>query len=198
VNQRQLIIVFGLVGLSLAVIIVLLVTGGAPSGAGFDPVDKEGDVVVDGDESTAPEDGQLADVVRAEVLTDGTGITFEATMTSAIPEDVGKGRLEWRWEVIEGSTTWILSANLDDGPVASILSQRTGYGASTRDGTLPGRVSVDGKTISVRLEKQAIANFPTSFNWTLKTSLDADRTEAASAVATDSAPDSGVGQYPPP
>jgi hypothetical protein len=193
-----LIVVFSFVGLALAVIIILLVTGGPPGDGGFNPRDPSSDVVVEG-ERNPPPDLSLADIARADVRPDGDGIIFEATMATAIPDQLKEGGLEWRWEVIEGGTpTWIVSANLDLGPNATVLSQRTDYGASTIDGLLPGTVVVEGSTITIRIERPAIASFPSSFNWTLTTSLDADRTEARSALAKDSAPDGGPGEFPPP
>jgi hypothetical protein len=198
VNPRQLLIVFVLVGLALGVIILLLVTGGAPQG-GFDKSDLADDVVVEGQEDP-PTELQLADVLEADVRQDGTGVAFEATMATEIPERLKDGSgMQWRWEVIEGGkTTWILSANLDLGPNASLVSQTTNYGASTIDGKLPGRLAIDGNKIFIRLEPAAFAGFPGSFNWTLTTSLDADKSESSSALARDSAPDTGIGQYPPP
>ncbi|MEA2434855.1 MAG: hypothetical protein QOG54_2312 [Actinomycetota bacterium] len=196
-NQKQLLVVFVVVGLALAFIVVLLVTGGAPSG-GFDPADAKDDVTVDGTDNP-PDNPTLADVVSADIVADGTGLIFEATMSAPIPEKIEGSGLDWRWEVIEGgATTWIVSASVDDDASAAILNQRTNYGASTSDNTLPGKLTVAGNTISIRLEQAAISGLPTSFNWTLATSLDGDRTEAESAVAHDSAPDTGIGQYPPP
>lgn len=196
-NNKQLAIVASAVAAVLAVIIVLLLTGGAPEGElAKDPA---GDVSVSEGDSP-PQEHSLADIRSARVYLQASQIVFEAEMAVAIPDDLKSERMSWRWEVLEGgSETWIVSANVDGGePVASVLHPQTGYGASTTDDTLPGGIDWTGKTLYVRLNIAEIENFPTTFIWRLESSLDGDRRDPGSAVASDTAPDSGLGEYPPP
>ena len=196
-NAKQLAIVSAIVGVVLIAIIVLLVTGGGP--AGQEAEDASGDVVV-GEGEGAPELTALADIQEASVYEEASQIVFEAEMGTAIPKTIKDGTMEWRWEVSEGGTlTWLVTANVSvKKPVASVTAQQTGYGSSTIDGLLPGRIDYDGSTITVRLTQPEIPKFPTRFTWNLKTTLDGDRADPASATASDTAPESGLGEYPPP
>jgi hypothetical protein len=58
---------------------------------------------------------------------------------------------------------------------------------------MPGSVAIDGDTLTVTLTPADIKAFPEAFNWVLTTTLDADLADPTSAVATDTAPDSGPG-----
>jgi hypothetical protein len=87
--------------------------------------------------------------------------------------------------------TWLVSANVDLGPNVSVVATQAGYQASTVDETLPGEISLDGRTLTVRLTQTEIKGLPTDFDWLLKTSLDGDRTKPTSGLAQDTAPDSG-------
>lgn len=196
-NNKQLAIVATAVAAVLGVIIVLLVTGGPPEGElAKDPA---GDVSVSEGDSP-PQEHSLADIRSARVYFHASQIVFEAEMAVAIPEDLESERMSWRWEILEGgSETWIVSANVGGGePVASVLHPQTGYGASTNDDTFPGGIDWTGKTLYVRLNAAGIENFPAMFTWRLEASLDGDRRDPRSAVASDTAPDSGLGEYPPP
>ena len=196
-NAKQLGIVAAIVGVVLIAIIVLLVTGGAP--AGQESQDSSGDVVVS-DGQAPPGQTDLADIREATVYEEASQIVFEAKMGAAIPKNLKDQTMEWRWEVSEGGTlTWLVTANISVGkPVASVTAQQSDYGSSTIDGLLPGRIDYDGNTITVRLTQPEIPKFPTRFTWNLKTTLDGDRADAASATASDTAPESGLGEYPPP
>lgn len=181
----------------LALIIVLLVTGGPPEGELAR--DRAGDVSMS-DGASPPADSSFADVLSARVYLEASQIVFEAEMAAPIPTALNKQSMTWRWEVLEeGSETWVVSANSSgDDPVASLLSTQGSYGASTNDDTLPGGIDWTGKRLYVRLNASQIENFPTAFTWRLETSLDANRRDPASAVASDTAPESGLGEYPPP
>ncbi len=196
-NAKQLAIVGSIVAAVLIAVIVLLVTGGPPPGALTK--DPKNDVEVGGGEDP-PGDTTLADVRVAKVDLVASQIVFEAEMAAPIPKRLKDQSMEWRWEILEGGTqTWVVTASISvDEPVASVLQQATGYGASTVDQTLAGGVDFTDRTLFVRLNAQQIPGFPTAFTWRLTTSLDADRADPASAVATDTAPASGLGEYPPP
>lgn len=196
-NNRQLAVVATVVAAVLAVIIVLLVTGGPPvEELAKDP---SGDVTLS-DGPAAPPDRSLADVRSAQVYLKASQIVFEAEMAAPIPRSLKNETMSWRWEILEGgSETWIVSANISvKEPIASILGTQSGYGASTNDETLPGGIDSTGNRLFVRLNPTEIDGFPSEFTWRLTTSLDGDRGDAGSAVASDSAPESGLGQYPPP
>ncbi|HWC13573.1 MAG TPA: hypothetical protein VG929_03150 [Actinomycetota bacterium] len=188
--SKNLWVALGIVAL-IAIVVLILASGGSPGdGSG----DDRGDVTV-GDGDAAPDNPDLADIVDATVRREGNDVVFEATMGAPIPKRIRNGSLEFRWDVSEGGDdTWIVSANMNLGPTAAITSQRTAYGASTIDDSLPGSITVDGETVRVTLRTADIEGFPTDFTWRLQTSLDGDRRDAASAIATDSAPDSGEGQ----
>ena len=180
----------GIVGL-IAIVVLILATGGPPGTASGD---QSGDVKVN-EGAAPPQDTTLADVVGATVRRQGNDLVFEATLGQEIPDKIPNGSLELRWDVSEGGDdTWIVSANLNLGPTAAITSQKTSYGASTIDDSLPGSIEVDGDTLRVTVRAAEVDGFPTQFTWRLTTSLDADRADAASAIATDTAPDSGQGQ----
>ena len=196
-NNRQLAIVATVVAAVLAVIIVLLVTGGPP--AEELAKDAAGDVTLS-EGPAAPTDQSIADVRSAQVYLEASQIVFEAEMAAPIPRSLKNETMSWRWEILEGgSETWIVSANVSVGsPVASILGTQSGYGASTNDGTLSGGIDSTGNRLFVRLNPTEIEGFPAQFTWRLTTSLDGDRGDARSATASDTAPESGLGQYPPP
>ena len=196
-NNKQLAIVAAGVAAVLAVIIVLLVTGGAPTEQLAE--DTAGDVSLS-EGPAPPPDQSLADIRSARVYLAASQVVFEAKMAGPIPETLKNQTLSWRWELLEGGTeTWIVSASVSvDQPIASVLSTQTGYGASTNDETLPGGVDWTDNTIFIRLNAPEIKDFPGEFTWSLETSLDGNRGNARSAVATDTAPESGLGQYPPP
>ncbi len=181
----------------LSVIITLLVTGGPPPGE--QAKDPAGDVEV-GEGTDAPSESTIADIISARVYLDASQVVFEAEMAAPIPPSLRGDAMAWRWELLEGGApTWTVSANISvDRPVANVLEQETGYAASTIDETLAGGVDYEGNTIFVRLNAPQIEGFPGEFTWRLTTTLDGNRADPASATATDSAPHSGLGQYPPP
>jgi hypothetical protein len=181
-------VALGIVG-SILVVVVILNTGGTTGG----PDDPGSDVAVGAGEAP-PEDAAPADIRRAEVRREGAEIVFEVTMSQEIPAKVPKGALEFRWDISEnGDQTWIVTANLSSRLTAAVTSQNTSYGSSTIDDTMPGSVAADGDVLTVTLRASDIEAFPQAFNWTLKTTLDADLADPSSAVATDTAPDSGPG-----
>lgn len=189
-NNKNLWVAIAIVG-AIAVVVLVLTTGG-PSGGG--PADPSGDVSVsDGD--SAPTDTTLADIVAASVTKDGEDLVFEAKLGDEIPRRIPNGSLELRWDISQdGDDTWIVSANLNVGPTAALTSQKTNYGSSTIDDSMPGSIEIDGDTLIVVVKAAEVDDFPTLFNWTLKSTLDADRADPSSGVASDTAPDSGLGK----
>lgn len=169
--------------------IALLVTGGGSSAARA--TDDRGDVSV-GEGKNEPKDTSLADLDSAEIRKDGSSILLEVDMVSEIPRRLPDQALAWRWEIYEaGQMTWIVSANVDLGPNASVLATQKDYSFSTVDDRLPGDIEVDGSRLTVTLRADEIDGFPSSFDWLVKTSLDGSRIQARSAIATDQVPDEG-------
>lgn len=175
----------------IAVIVLLLVTGGDPLAATADQV---GDAVV-GEGDKPPADPGLADIKTTSVRREGNGdLVFEATMAQQIPSE-GEEVLSFRWDVSEnGTDTWMVTANFDNGPVAAVSALQSDYGASTIDSTLPGSIALTGDTVTITLQAADIDGFPGTFAWKVTSTLDADRADPASATATDTAPDSGLGE----
>lgn len=196
-NRNQLAITSAVVAAVVALIVVLLATGHPPPGE--EARDPAGDAVV-GEGDPAPTETSLVDITEAKVHEVASQIVFEATMDGTIPRRLKGQTMEWRWELSEeGAHTWTVTASINVGqPVASVLEQQRGYSASTVDDTLAGGIDYTGNTLFVRLNRPEIPNFPDRFTWHLKTTLDADRRDPASATATDEAPASGLGEYPPP
>jgi hypothetical protein len=187
-NTRA-VVTFSAILVVVVVIIILLVTGGG--GAVNADSDPDGDVAVS-EGPNAPPDTAVADISSVEVSADQGAITFEAEMASDIPRRVKNGSLAWRWELYEeGQMTWLVTANVDLGPNASLVATQKDYSSSTIDDTLPGSIQVEGTTLRIRVRSNKVKGFPKTFDWLLKTSLDASRTKANSAVAEDVAPDSG-------
>jgi hypothetical protein len=187
----------GIVVALVAGIIILLASGGpvAPGdGAAPAPAtEPRGDVVV-GEGPEAPQETDLADVVEASVRRRGSNYVFRAEMAARIPQRVKGGGMSWRWDIYEaGVGTWILSANLDIGPTASLTSTQTNFGASTFDDTLPGHLRIAGDTISIRLRPDELDDWPDDFEWVLGTMLDGAQGNPRSALATDTTPDEGRG-----
>ena len=113
-------------------------------------------------------------------------------MASDVPQELPQQALGWRWEIYEkGQMTWLVSANVDLGPNASVLSTQTDFQGSTVDDTLPGQIRVEGSTLTIRIRSAEIEGFPSDFEWLVKSSLDGDRAAAKSALAEDKAPDGG-------
>lgn len=196
-NTKQLAVVSAIVACVLAVIIVLLVTGGvSPAERARDAI---GDVETGEGADPAP-DSSIADIQSARVTLQDSQIVFQAEMGGRVPRELEDQTMEWRWEIVEsGTTTWVVSATVSVGrPVASVLEHETGFSASTIDDTLRGGVDSTGNTIFVRINQAEIEGFPNEFAWRLKTTLDGNRADPGSALITDEAPGSGLGEYPPP
>jgi hypothetical protein len=186
-SGRQIAAVAGTAVALVAIIVILLVTAGAQSESAFD--DPEGDVSL-AEGSATGEDLSLADILHAEVRpAEGGAVFFEARLAAAIPERLSDPDIDLRWEVTEdGEVTWLVFANLDFGPTAYALSQKTNYGSSTIDETLPGSIEIRGDILAVRLRTSEMPDFPESFGWHLETTLTGD------AIGTDRAPDEGAGK----
>lgn len=186
--MKSLWVAIGIVGAIVFVVVVLNV-GGPETGPG----DERDDVsVAEGD--NPPADEALADIEQAVVRRDGDQIVFEVIMSGDIPAKVPDGSLEFRWDLSEGGEeTWLVTANLSRQLTGAVISHDTGYGSSTIDETMPGRVKAEGNTLTLTLRPDDIRAFPSSFDWLLTTTLDGDLTDPGSAVATDTAPDPGPG-----
>lgn len=191
-DRKRLYVVLGVVIAAVASIVVLLMTGSAEPVPTFE--DPGGDARV-GEGDNPPTDTTLADIKTAEVREEDGEIVFEVKLGTPIPNELPGFGL--RWEVHEeGDSTFLITANLDVGPNASIVGERTNYGAGTLDESFPGSLEVNGDTMVIRLDPSEVPKFPDEFAWLLKTSLDGDQGDPDSARAEDQAPDSGLGEYP--
>lgn len=178
-------IVVTLVGL-----VVLLLSTGRPTASG-EKEDAVGDVKI-GKGPLPPRKVDTADIQEVDARSENGVVTLEAKMGASLVPPVPEQSTTWRWEIYEaGEMTWIVSANVDLGPHVSVIATQGDYSASTNDKSLPGRVSIAGDTILIRLRASEVESFPERFDTLLKTSLDGMRTETSSALATDRAPDSG-------
>ncbi len=187
-------IVFALVAAGVAAIVVLLVTGEAQPVRTFE--DPSGDPIV-GEGKNPPADTALADIRSAEVSEDGDEIVLEAKLGAVLPERLEDGAFGLRWEVHEdGESVFLITANLDVGPNATIVGEENDYGSNTLEESFPGSLAIDGDTVSIRIRPEDVPDFPESFAWLVQTSLDGDQGDARSARAEDRAPDQGFGEYP--
>lgn len=193
-DRKRLFVILTVVAVAVASIVVLLVTGEAEPVRTFE--DPGGDArVEEGDKP--PTDTTLADIRSVEVRSEDDLVVFEAKLGAAVPKRVPGGGFGLRWEIYEeGDSTFLITANLDVGPNASILGEQNGYGASTIDERLPGTLEISGDTIAIRVRTDEVPDFPDEFGWVLLTSLDGDQGDPQSALAEDRAPDSGFGEYP--
>ena len=190
--SRRAVAIAGAAVALVALVIVLLVSGGAEVPNDFD--DPAGDVTLSNGPK-APADTTTADVTRAEVARAGDDVVFRATMGAPIPKRVEDGSLSWRWDVYVGdSSAWIVSANVDVESSASITSTQSNYGSGTFDDTLPGDLSIDGNELALTIRPADIPGWPDEFSWTLGTSLDGDQGDPESALASDTTPDDGRGR----
>jgi hypothetical protein len=189
--ENRLLIAAVSVGVVIAATVILLVSGGSD---GEDVVggDPSQDVVV-AEGGNPPSEVAMADIISADVRKEGATLIFEARMAGSVPQKLPDGSLELRWEILEGgSLTWLVTAEIADDPRASVLAQAGGFGASTIDSTLPGSITIGPDGIRVELRTDELTDWPEGFDWTLRSSLDGDRGDGASALATDSAPDNGT------
>ncbi|HYI45491.1 MAG TPA: hypothetical protein VE174_08565 [Actinomycetota bacterium] len=185
-HRRTLIVALLVVAAVGAVVLVLATGSPAPEG---EKEDRAGDVKI-GEGPLPPRITDPADIREIDVRADGEVLTLEARMGTSLVRPVPEQSTTWRWEIYEdGDMTWIVSANVDLGPHVSVIATEGDFQASTNDKSLPGRVSVAGDTILVRLRISEIEGFPSTFETVLKTSLDGMRAESKSALATDRAPD---------
>jgi hypothetical protein len=188
VNRGSSALVLGIIVALGAGVVWLLSSGGGGSGTSDDP---KGDVVVSKGPK-APKGKGLVDLRHGAITVEGGTASFEARVDAVVPEDVDEEAITYRWELIEnGQVTWIISANVDVGRTASVLATQHDYRSSTIDDSLPGKLTVQAETVFIELETEDLEDFPSSFEWTLQTELDGDRTTAPSAVATDRIPDEG-------
>jgi hypothetical protein len=177
-----------IVGGLVVIVVLLLISGGGGSDGGDD---KSDDVLVE-EGPKPPRDTGLADITSATVTADGDELVFTAVAGTEIPSEVEDGAIEWRWEIVEGANaTWTLIATVDIETHASIIATTQDFSASTVDDSLPGSVETSGAEVRVVLDRSALEGFPSEFEWTLSTTLDANRTNTKSARANDRAPDEG-------
>jgi hypothetical protein len=194
-TPRKLWVALTLAVVALGVIVVLLVTAGEETAASLD--DARGDVEVEGG-PRAPRDVAVADIVGAEVRGDDSEVVFELRLAAPVEGNRTAGALAVQWDVIEdGAFTWIVTADLSSRPYAGLVSQRTDYGSSTLDGTLPGDFAVAEDVVSVTIRTRGLRAWPDEFGWTVNTTLDPDRSDPGSPVAEDQAPEGDVGHFAP-
>lgn len=192
-KKGHLALVLAAVVVAGGAILLLVTSRDSPQTSSRDEV---GDVSVDNG-AQAPQETGLADIEFAAVHSDGSDIVFEARSTVDIPKNPDGGEsMSWRWDVLDGGEpVWILSANLDIGPNATIFNPHTDFGAGTVDGSFPGRIERDGKSLIIRMDPGKLEGFPDEFEWKLETTLDGQQGDAKSALATDSAPEEGLGRF---
>jgi hypothetical protein len=195
--NKRVAIVLGVVVALIAGVVILLASGGPVDSDGApEPgaaAEASGDVVVaEGPEP--PSETELADIVEADVRKNGQSYVFRARMADRIPPRVKGGGMSWRWDIYEaGAGTWILSSNLDIGPVTSLTSTQSNYGSSTFDDSFPGTMSVEGTLLKITVRPKDLEDWPENFEWVLGTMLDGAQGNPRSALATDTAPDEGRG-----
>ena len=188
--NKTLLVALAIVG-AVVLIVIVLAGGGNPQGRSGD---RASDVTL-GEGVKPPSEAAFADITEASVTKTDGDVVFKARMALDLATKGPKDILSFRWDLTEnGEDTWIVSAEVMRRPVASVQSLGTSFGASTIDGTLPGSISVTEGTVTVTVEATEVDGFPTSFGWKLTTTLDGDRADPASAVVTDTAPDSGPGR----
>ena len=153
--------------------------------------DPKSDVII-GKGSNRPRNVQIADIRNVTVRNEDGIVTLEAVMGKPLALRLPQESGVWRWEIYEdGTMTWIVSATVDVGPNASIIATQKDFSATTINDSLPGDVKIAGNKITVTLESGELKGFPQRFETVLKTTLDANRSKASSAVAEDRAPDGG-------
>ncbi|MGH2695290.1 MAG: hypothetical protein ACRDJJ_10845 [Actinomycetota bacterium] len=188
-------VAFTLLVVASVATLVLTVTGCDETAGSFG--DARGDVDVE-EGPGAPRGVAVADIIGAEVNGDDSEVVFELHLGASVEGNRPAGALTVRWDVIRnGEFTWIVTADLGPRPFAALISQRTDYGASTLDGTLPGGIAVDGDQVSVTIRTQDLPAWPGEFDWWVRTTLDSDRTDPLSPVAEDRAPEGDAGHFAP-
>jgi hypothetical protein len=170
---------------AIVVVLVLVLLSGGNDRGGEGGSDPSGDVRIE-DRPRPPTDPSLADITDGSVTHDGGDVVLEATLADPVPESVDNGSLELRWEIGSGgSVEWIVIATVDVERNASVVATAGDYSSSTVDGTLPGGLEVDGRSVTVRLNRDELPNFTADPEWKLLSSLDGDRASSRSALATD-------------
>ena len=170
---------------AIVVVFVLILLSGGDDGGSDGGSDPSGDVRIE-DRPRPPKDPSLADITDGSVILDGGDVVLGATMADPVPRSVDDGSLELRWEIgSAGSLEWIVIATVDVERNASVVATAGDYSSSTVDGTLPGDLEVDGRSVTVRLDGDELPNFPADPEWRLLSSLDGDRASSRSALATD-------------
>ncbi|MEA2447229.1 MAG: hypothetical protein QOK47_866 [Actinomycetota bacterium] len=188
--HRRTLIVAAAVVIFVGLVALLLSTGDDIE-ATAKKTDPAGDVKVDKG-PLAPRDVDTADIQKVDARIEGGVLTLLAQMGKQLARPVPDQTATWRWEIYEDEAmTWIVSANLDLGPSVSVIATQGDFEASTNDKSFPGKVSIAGDTILIRLRTSEVDGFPPAFETFLETSLDGMRTQPGSALARDRAPDEG-------
>ena len=171
----------------IALLVLLLATGGSPSGG-----DETGDVQV-GAGPHAPRDVGIADIEGTSTRRDGDDLTFSATANHTVPHQISNGSLEYRWEIQEnGTVTWILSVGINVDANVSLLATQQDYSSTSIDDSFPGKLTIKGVRVVVVLDASKLKNWPDEFEFDLQTTLDANRADTNSGLARDRAPDDGT------
>lgn len=178
----------------MAALAVLLLTS-----AGDDtPDETRGDLTYIEGSRTEPRKDQeplvasIADLNSADVVAEEDALVFGATVAAPVPQPLKTSALEFRWDISgEDGASWTLSVAVAKESHASLFSQG-GYGSGTVDGTFPGELNINDRTIDVRLEAAGVEDFPEAFEWSVSTTLRAFRNETDSPRVEDRYPDKGV------
>lgn len=179
-----------------AVVLFVVIRGGGVEESAGDLTYVPGTSEPNAEDIPSEVPASIADIVAADVKSDGEGVIFTTEVASPLPNELDDSSLEFRWDVSgDGGGSWIVSATLNVALNAAVVSQGTPYGSSTIDGTMPGEVSAAGPKVTVAVRPDEIEGFPTSFTWKLSTTLIADRTDPGSARAEDAAPDEGTATF---
>ena len=192
-NEQRTLIATVVFVVAISAGIWLLATGGPGSLRTADP---RGDVQL-GEGSQPPSDREVADIVDASVESVGRQLVFRARAATDIPDDEGRGAISWRWEIAgDDDVEWLVVARVGGGTMASISNSNGDYATSTVDETMPGSLHISGSSVEVRLERGGVPGLPGEFTWQVRSALDADRFDPATALVSDVAPDSGPAAFP--
>lgn len=187
-------IVGAVIALLVVGIVLLLATGGPEASAerrgdlsfiqGVTPKNRQGGDLV----------ASIADVTAAEIHKTDGGYEFMVETAAALPQKLKISALEFRWDIVgDDGVTWTLTATVDDDIQVALFSAE-GYGSGTVDQTFPGDIAIDDTTLMVTMRDE-VPGFPSTFDWSLATTLRAFRDETDSPRVEDRFPDEGTMEF---
>lgn len=194
-TRSQLRIVLAVIGVAVAAMVVLLLTGGNGEQNAATPAEGTGDVVLGAGEQP-PTETALADINQASVTASAEDeYVFSASFGAPVPKKLEKQQtFSFRWDITApDGNAFIVSGNLDVGPNVSIVATQSRYGASSLDDSFPGEMTIEGDTWTITIDGSEIEGWPTDFTWKLKTSMDGLAGDPESALVEDTAPNEGFG-----